>query len=128
MRSKKLWATAVALVLAVAITGCNWFEGKDYYLTGGNGVYVNIREPATKLINTALVPGCHYNGHCVAQWLHNNIQPNGIAGRYWKTATSYEGDLWQHAIVPSLNSHGRCPTFHIDLTNDINWETHGCHW
>jgi hypothetical protein len=126
---RRLIAPLVAIALAlVMLPGCNWIEGKDYYLTGGNGVYVNFREPTTRAMNTYLLPGCKFDRHCVANWLRNNVNIGGFAGNYWRTALSYENDMWLHALAPSYNNHSRCPTIHIDLTNDINWETHGCSW
>lgn len=128
-RKRKLWAMLVALVVvALALPGCSWIEGREYYLTFGNGVYVNLREPTTRALETQLMPACKWDRYCVARFLHDNVHVGGLAGDYWRTATSYANDLWLHALEPAFYDHTRCPTFHIDLTNDINWETHHCHW
>ncbi len=133
--------------LAIALPGCDWFQGKEYYLTGGNGLYVNFRESTTRQIETQLVPYCLSQGggwagprNCVRNFLRGIHVPGrwevpGLGGAltitadsYWQTAVSYRDDLWDHAISPSFQDHHRCPTFRIDLTLDINWETHSCSW
>lgn len=125
MRRGKLRATMVAFVIAAAagvLPGC--INGDHYYITTGTGTYVNIREGATRFINTGIVPACGGDRHCVARTLRG-LDSNST----WQQATqpSEVNDMWLDAIGPSFWNHKRCPTFKLSGFA-IDWMTHSCNW
>jgi hypothetical protein len=125
LRQRVLLLSA-GVLLTVMATGCTLYETKDYYLTGGNGVYLNLKKPVSDAIVFQLTAYCHYDRVCVGNTLHDQVQISGWGAAEWHTATHYYGDLWDNAINKAFWDHSRCITLHKDIWLGLNWETHGC--